>query len=348
VSRAGRLAARWWKWLKWPVGLGILLWLYYSNSESLERVFQAPKIWGELALAFVLILVSTLLTFARWFLLVRAQGFAFRFKDALRYGFAGLVANYVMPGSVGGDLFKAVLLARDQTSRRAVAVATVLLDRILGLLALFMVGVIATLVPHDFPENPAVTNNTRALWIGTAAGFAGLVFLLLPATTRWGWVQRLPRLPLVGRIVGELIHGVQLYQSKPAAVIGALALSLAGHAGLIAGFYHCARVIEQPWIPDLTGHFYFMPTAELFGVVVATPAGVGPLEYAVSQAYVWLKPESVDAGEAKAAGLAAMVVFRVVQFAVAAIGGVYFFASRREISQAMEEAGHLEDREIAN
>lgn len=332
--------------MKWPVGLGILVWLCYGNKqnrEALEQVIEAPKIWGELILAFVLILTSTLLTFARWFLLVRGQGFAFRFRDALRYGFAGLVANWVMPGSVGGDLFKAVLLARDQTSRRSVAVATVLLDRILGLLALFMVGVGATLVPHDFPDNPAVKTNTQALWIGTTAGLAGLVFLLLPVTTRWGWVQRLSRLPLVGHIVGELIHGVQLYQSKPGAVIGALALSLAGHAGMIAGFYHCAKVTEQPWIPDLTGHFYFMPSAELVGVLGATPGGVGVLELAIQQAYVWLRPESIGKAEAEAAGLTATLVLRVVQFAVAAIGGIYFFASRREISGAMEEASHLSD-----
>lgn len=343
VGTGARLAGHWWKWLKWPAGVGILAWLYFRNKDSLAQVARSPKDWGDLFLGLALVFGSTLLTFARWFLLVRAQEFPFQFRDALRYGFVGLVTNYVGPGSVGGDLFKAVLLARDQTSRRTAAVATVLLDRILGLLALFIVGVIATLLPHAFPDSPEVQANTLVLWVGTLSGLAGVAFLLIPATTRWRWVERLPALPLVGHVLGELIHGVRLYQSKPAVVLAALALSLAGHAGLIAGFYCCALAMQQPWIPDLTGHFYFMPNAELFGVVSMIPGGVGALEAAVEQAYYWLSPEDIPAAQSKAAGIAAALAFRVVQLAVAAVGGVYYVASRREISQAMEEASHLQD-----
>lgn len=339
VAIAGRLA-RSWTWLKWPVALGILVWLYHQNQKALADIAAAPKIWSFAFLAFGLIGGSALITFGRWYLLVRAQDFPFRFVTAVRYGFVGMMMNYVAPGSVGGDLFKAVLLARDQSSRRTVAVATVALDRILGLLALFMIGALATLLPHNFPDSPEVQANTALLWVGTVGGLAGLGLMLLPATTSWKWVQRLSNLPLVGRPVGELIAGVKVYQSKPAAVFAALGLSLIGHAGLISGFYCCARWVGLPWIPDLTAHFYFMPNAELFGVVSMTPAGIGALEWAIKKAYVLMNSGAVSAAEAGVAGFTAAIAFRVVSITLATIGGGYFFTSRREISAAMEEAAH--------
>ncbi len=335
-----RLVSGSWKWLKWPVALGILTGLYFANEKYFLKISATPKDWTYAYLALALIGGSMLITFGRWYLLVRAQGFSFRLRDAVRYGFIGVMSNYMGPGSAGGDLFKAVLLARDQTSRRAVAVATVLLDRILGLLALFMVGACATLLPHDIPDNPKLEIATALLWGGTLAGLAGLALMLLPATTRWGWVNRLPNLPFVGRIIGELLHGVKLYQSKPKTVFAALGLSLIGHAGLITGFYFCALWMQQAWIPDLTAHFYFMPNAELFGVLIPTPGGMGALEGAISWFYAELRPESVALMQAEGAGAMAAIAFRVINLVLVAIGGGYYLTSRREISAAIKEAAH--------
>jgi uncharacterized membrane protein YbhN (UPF0104 family) len=335
-SRLGQV----WKWLKWPVAIGILAWLYHQNAANINKILGMPKSWGFAVLGFVLIGGSTLLTFARWYLLVKAQDFPFRFRDAIRYGFIGLVANYVAPGAVGGDLFKGVLLARDQTSRRVVAFATVLLDRVLGLLALFMVGACALLLPHGIPENPDLRLVTLLIWCGAGGGLVGLVVMLVPATTRWGWVNRLSRLPVVGRAVGELIEGVKLYQEKPKVVLAALGLSLPGHAGLITGFYLCALWMKQPWVPGLVEHFYFLPPTELFAVLIPTPGGVGALEEGVSWFYGQLRPDLILQADALAAGATAGIAYRVVALSVAALGAVYYFSSRREISAAMEETAH--------
>jgi hypothetical protein len=304
------------------------------------QIAAAPKNWGFALLAFGLIGGSSLVTFGRWYVLVRAQEFSFRLRDAIRYGFVGMVMNYVAPGAVGGDLFKAVLLARDQTSRRAVAFATVLLDRMLGLLALFVVGACTTLLPQQAPQNANLRLTTILLVCGSLAGLCGLVTMLVPATTRWKWVNRLAQLPLVGKMLGELIHGVKLYQSRPGSVFAALGLSLIGHAGMITGFYFCALWMQQPWVPDLADHFYFMPTAELFSVLIPTPGGVGALEEAVSWFYIQLKPAVIPEVQARGAGAMAGIAFRVVAVAIAMIGWGYYVASRREISAAIEEASH--------
>jgi uncharacterized membrane protein YbhN (UPF0104 family) len=325
-----------WTWLKWPFALGLLGFLYHQNREGLHQLQGQPKNWWLLLVAFGLIFGSTLLTFWRWFLLVWAQGFEFRFRDALRLGFLGLVFNYISPGSVGGDLFKAIFLAREHATRRTVAVATVVLDRILGLLALFMVGAVASLLPVDIVWTKDLETVRWLLWLGSTAGVVGLSLMLHPGLTRGKWLHGLTRLPLVGRPFGELLHGVMLYQSRPGAVIAALAISLFGHAGFILGFYCCARALLS-WSPDLVSHLFFMPMAETVGAIPITPGGLGTLEEAVKWFYERLATAADSGQVAAAGGLLATLAFRFVGLFVTAIGGVYYLTARKEIASAMQD-----------
>jgi hypothetical protein len=100
--------------------------------------------------------------------------------------------------------------------------------------------------------------------------------------------------------------------------------------------------MRQPWVPGLVEHVYFLPPAELFSVVFLTPGGVGALEGAVEWFYTQLRPAAVAEAQAAAAGVMAGIAYRVVALTIAALGGVYYFTSRREISAAMEEAAQVE------
>src|SRR5262245_45335052 len=84
--------------------LGILL--YYAR-QSYRDLEDQPKNWSLLILALLCSVASHCLTFIRWYLLVRALGLKFSLHDAFRLGCVGVAMNFVSPGSVGGDLFKA-------------------------------------------------------------------------------------------------------------------------------------------------------------------------------------------------------------------------------------------------
>src|SRR5207248_9297078 len=105
---------------------------------GLKDVWEAHILKGEpihsdsLALAATLGLAAVLLTILRWYYLVRAQGLPFTVTNALRLGLVGFYFSIFLPGSVGGDIIKAAFIARGQ-SRRTVAVATVILDRVIAL-----------------------------------------------------------------------------------------------------------------------------------------------------------------------------------------------------------------------
>ncbi|WP_339909495.1 lysylphosphatidylglycerol synthase transmembrane domain-containing protein [Symmachiella dynata] len=336
--------------LKWPFAIGMLAYLLFQHWDNFKSLLHGQKNWGFFALGFTLVAGCAALTFVRWYLLVWAQEFDFTLKDAFRLGGFGLLCNYGGPGIVGGDLLKAAMVARNQQSRRAVAAATVVLDRILGLLALFMVGALATLfVDFDTAAlNEAAATAAAAdksqeqgflasvpmmsvvgwsLWGGSIAGVVGLLVMLTPGSTRWPILQKLVGLKYVGKTLGDLLNGIALYQTKRRVVALAVVISLIGHAGLVAGFYCCARSLNV-WVPNLWAHYYFMPAAELFASVIPVPGGVGPLEGAISFFYGLTAAGHVTKETAEATGVAAALVFRVTSVVTAVMGAGYYMLTK--------------------
>jgi uncharacterized membrane protein YbhN (UPF0104 family) len=107
-----------WFWLKWLVALALLGYLFYAYRGQLANLLARRPNWIDLAVALLVVAASITLTFYRWYLLVWAQEFPFTVKDALRLSFIGYACNFVGPGSAGGDLIKAGLIATEQTLGR--------------------------------------------------------------------------------------------------------------------------------------------------------------------------------------------------------------------------------------
>lgn len=321
--------------LKWAVALGLVGWLVYQNQDQIERLYTQPIHWEFLVAAFVLCGGSIVLTFIRWYLLVIALNFPFRIADALRLGFLGYLFNYVAPGAVGGDVVKGVLMAREQASRRSVAVATILLDRILGLLGLLLVGAVATqFVAEGIQHRDLIV---KVLWGGSLAGLGGLLLMLHPATPRSWWMAILMKLPKVGGIVSDISGAISLYQTRRMVVAATVVMSVVGHFGIISSFYCCARVVATAAeTPTYATHLLLIPLAEIVGVIVPLPGGVGALEGAVQKSYEL-------AGAEPAIGLLAAGAYRVTTILVAAIGSVYYLSSRRQIRELLEAEQNSKD-----
>lgn len=326
--------ARIWTWIKWPAALALLAWLFYHNRKDLSDFTAESKDWWFLSLALVLCLAAQIVTFVRWYMLVWALDFAFSVWDAFRLGFLGLLLNYV-GGLVGGDMLKALFIAREQKSRRTAAAITVLLDRILGLLALFMLGALATLVVQDRPETGLHQAIFWMLWGGSLAGLAAIVIVLQPAVARGRWIVTVAKLPGVGPIVFKIMEGVAMYQSRPRVLVLALLMGMVSHAATFAALYFCALGLGG-WAPSLWTHYYLMPAAVVAGLV-PTPGGMGALEWAIQEAYGFAASGGITVEAAKRAGLFAALAFRLVNMLIAALGLVYYLPARRQIQAALHE-----------
>lgn len=322
------------------VGLiGILVWI---NRIELARLGERQWNWPILAAALLLTTASIAITFVRWYVLVRAVGLELSLSDAFRLGFLGDFCKYLGPGAVGGDLIKAVWLMRGSESRRLTAVGTVFLDRVLGLVALFIVGAATSLLPAGVPATREVRLMTTGLWVGAIAGVVVLGIAMQPALTRLSFIRRLGHLRWIGRPIQELLDSAALYQQQPGQVAIAVALSLVGHFGMLSAFYLCSVGVNGGReIPSYLAHLMFVPAAEVFAVLIPTPGGTGALEGALQEFYALVAgPEASKEAlaAARSNGFLMGIMYRAITLIVAMIGLVFYLTTVTRVAPAAATA----------
>ena len=149
---------------KIAASLGIIGWLFYSalntpdGRDAFVKMLKQDKAWGLLIGGFATLLLAVVITLVRWWYLVRALGIDFSLRDALRIGFIGCLFNLAPMGIAGGDLLKAWMLAREKPGNRAKALASVVVDRIVGLYVLFLVAAAGVFITGlwDIPTQPSI------------------------------------------------------------------------------------------------------------------------------------------------------------------------------------------------
>ncbi len=325
-------------------------------SRGLAYVWQShvrqgePIHGGYFALALTIALCSTLLTFVRWYILVRAVELPFRFLDAFRLGFIGLFFNSFMPGSVGGDVIKAAALAREQ-SRRTVAVATVIMDRAIALWAL--IWFVALLGAGFWLSGVLIGQGAEQCrtivvlaWI--VVGSSMLVWMALGLLPDWRakrFAGRLEHLPRAGAALAELWRAVWMYRCRPRAVFGVLMLSWVGHVGFVFLFYSAVLTLWQPdsgqAIPTLAQHFLIVPIGLVIQAAPFFPGGAGIGELGFGLLYEWL-------GCSEASGVLGSLVQRVINWTLGLLGGLMYLRMRAVLRAALRhEVVRADEGELA-
>jgi uncharacterized protein (TIRG00374 family) len=275
-------------------------------------------------LAALIGLGALLLTFLRWYILVRAQDLPFTVFNALRLGLIGFFLNTFLPGSVGGDIIKAAFLAREQ-SRRTVAVATVIIDRFVGLWGLcWLVALLGTVFwACGFLSGEAEgTLDTILLAAVVTVGvtLAGW-FLLgwLPDRRAERFAGRLERIPRAGHSLAEFWRAGWIYRREGRGVWLALLISLVGHVGFVFMFYFAALSLHTNprEIPSIAQHFLIIPIGMTIQAVFPTPGGLGAGEFSFGALYALIHyPEAY--------GVLGSLVQRVINWGLGLTGYVVY------------------------
>ena len=86
------------------LAIGLLGLAIQMNRNEIQGVLdRRPDPWG-FALGLCFYLGGLSFAYLRWYMLVRAVGMPFRFRDALRLGWIGALFNFVIPGAVFGNV----------------------------------------------------------------------------------------------------------------------------------------------------------------------------------------------------------------------------------------------------
>jgi len=346
--------------VKYGLGIGLLVWVVASNWHipspdgeelGLAGVWDRPLHWHWYFLGLAVALVSIVLTFIRWYVLVRAQDLPFTLSSALRLGIIGNYMSTVLPGSVGGDIIKAAFIAREQ-SRRAVAIATVIVDRIVGLCALFwLVTLLGGLfwvsgVLPQIAATPRAATILETIILGAAALSAGSiafwVFLgFLSGDRAERIAARLERLPKVGPSLAELWRASDMYRNRAGSVGLALCISLVSHLGFVMVFICSSWTVNaRVNTPSFLAHFLIVPVGATIQAGFPSPGGVGGGEVAFGELYALLAvtdPAGTAAGNREikkrfeSAGVLASLAKRTIDWIIALIGYIVYLGMKSRL-----------------
>ncbi len=312
--------------LLFAVAFGLLGLVIHQNRAKIAEVFAKPVDYRFFGVGMAIYLVALLITFFRWHQLVRAQGLTFSYRDAVRLGFIGNIFNLVIPGAVGGDVIKAAFLCRMQPEKKPQAVASMVLDRILGLLGLILLASVAGAISWRSVD-PQVHVLIAIVWGALACGILGLTVIFSP-----GLYRPLNRL-VAGRgkleaVVRELEAIGLSYRQALGRVIGLLGVSTFVHGLYVLAFYSASLALFAQ-LPTLVEHYLMVPLA-LFTTAVPLPFGALGLSEGISGKLF----EMVNQHE----GAIAMMAFRILMYGSGAVSACVYLANLRQVREVEEEA----------
>lgn len=238
--------------------------LYYSNPGQVAAELADIR-WGWLAAAIALVLVDRTLMAWRWIALLApiAQGTRPPLSSVLRIFFVSSFLGTFLPGSVGGDAVRAWGLSRVGVGAHE-SLASVLMDRLLGVIAVFLLaGAGLALAPDMLGERIVI------------AGLAVVAIVCLAALT----------VAFSDRVAARyrLFAALNAYRGHRAGLAGVLAASIGVQA---------LRIL-QAWLlglslgitAGLSAYFALIPIILLVMLLPITFNGIGTSQAAFYWAF---------------------------------------------------------------
>ncbi len=286
------------------------------------RDLEPAGVWSALGFLSLGLLASV----SRWWRLLAIAGCATRWTSAMRLTLLGFFFNLVVPGLTGGDVIKAVLVVRENPARRADALMSVVVDRVLGLVTLMGLATAVVLMSGDrfrdlrWPVTLAFAAMAGGLWV-----------------VMHDWPRRLlrfdallARLPLKEQ-VQNLDRAMRIVVAHPIELVAAFALSAFNHLCVAAAVWSLGHAFG-----DSLSYFEYVGVTSIANAVSAlpiAPAGWGVGEAAFGYIFGLL-------GAAPSLGVAVSVTYRLLNMGIGLVGGLFLLLpGGRDVSrEALEGA----------
>lgn len=252
------------------ITIGLLWWIFRNpdQNQKLLAALEAANNWwlvpGLAALGGGLLLQAK-----RWLILLEVQGIVISYWRSLCILLIGMFFNLFLLGSTGGDIIKIFLIMREAPDKKAGALLSVFIDRVVGVLALAAVSTVVILLRWDDLMKHEVTRYgiaTAAVILGGSIGFILVAWL----TGRFDLATRLPHWLPVRDKIAEAAGAFVEYARAGKSVGMAFLLSIPAHLLMFSTFWFGAKAFAAGL--SLLSIYCVMP---IVATVTALPISVG-------------------------------------------------------------------------
>lgn len=312
--------------LRIGVSGGILFYLFSKIDTAAMFALLKKADFYFLYLALAIYLVINFILFLRWFVLIKGLDLRVPLSALVNYFFIGLFFNLFLPTSTGGDIIKIWGVCRF-TAQKAKVVASVVLDRLCGFMAIVIVAL------FSFAFGARILNDPSLLiGIFVLAFVSSSIMLILFSEKLYSFGCRIfSRFPKIKNSLMDLHYDIVLLKDNPLAIVWAVLISCFAQAVLAFSWLLIARALHQNI--DLLYFFIFVP---IICVLSSFPSigGLGTRE--AGAVYLFAK-----AGVFCGVAVSISLISYVLTLAIGLIGGVIYVAqlSPRRIQHRLSPAG---------
>jgi uncharacterized membrane protein YbhN (UPF0104 family) len=276
--------------------------LLHVDRDDLSAAVTAVQP-GDLFLPFGLYLAGQVLSAVKWWMLGASVGLARPLAGYVRFYFIGMFLNVFGFGTLGGDVVRGLYLGDGR--RPALALNSVVFDRVNGLAILMALGAVALLA---FPHY-------HLPWVLSAAFIAGGLALVVG----WWACPRLVRfLPAGNRLRRQVEHDLAPVWRDAGLLVRVSALSLVFHLSQVGVQWLLARAAgtSLPFSYCLVMH-------PILSLAMALPLSIGGFGVREGGYLYFLTAVGVDASIAVTMGL----LWWLITALGGVVGGAVFLAS---------------------
>jgi len=226
--------------LRVALSLGLLTYLFriIDIPKTLNVIKDANFFYLAWALGALFFLYF--LTLFRWYIVIKALGLSIPFKSVARCFWIGAFFNLFLPTSTGGDVVKTIGLFQD-TDKKTPVIASVLLDRIFGFVAIILVASVSFAFGYKIAYDPFLL--ISILTLAVLAGI-GILFLFHEPLYSFG-CRIFNRVPKVQEKLMKLHYAIALLKGKYKTILTVILLSCAVQGILAMTFYLTAKGLHQ-------------------------------------------------------------------------------------------------------
>lgn len=256
------------------VTLGILFFVFRDPAKRAEMgtALAGANSWW-LFIGIAVYGLAELVGCIRWRTLLRVQGITLSWPRVFSLNMMGLFFSFLIPGDTGGDVVKLFYVLKETAGQRTVAVLSVLVDRLIGLIALIVLAASMTITHWKWlTATPQTAQYVWLVFIILGVGIVGLAFSFI--VTGFGLVHRLPaRMPGRERLA-ELALAYNLYARAWKPSLAAFILSFGVHLLHMATFYCASLAFAGPnTVTPTAGEFFSV--APIINTIVSLPISLG-------------------------------------------------------------------------
>lgn len=318
--------------MKIGVALVIVWYLFYSRRLTVEIFSQLldPAHLPLLILSGTAFIVAQMLAAYRLVLLLRMIDLHLSFSHVFKLTMIGSFFNIVIPGMIGGDIVKGAYLFKSEEDRRGRSSGIVLMDRVIGFVALLFIGLVSIIYllkqSTSFPYAEEL-NVVILISFGVLVLFALFWFF---GKKRW---FRMKAKAIASSLFKEsrlyhMIDAIGALTKRRRVLVYAFIFSLSVHLVALAGLLVLIRLTPEN-LSDIVVLAAASSVVWLFGIIPVTPGNIGWTELVASIG--WSVVGSASGG----------IIFfywRVVTMLFSLPGGIFYLLPQHGLNRSHTEA----------